>query len=109
MPVSAKASEAVVENADIDRETPQPAIHVEERKLSLHDYLKTLVKTNGSDLHLQAGSVPMIRVDGRARFLDCPPPTDEAMKEYVDTMINAQGEPQEKRHTLEHRGSVDVA
>ena len=62
----------IPENADIDRDTPQPAIHVEERKLSLHDFLKTVVKINGSDLHLQSGSVPMIRVDGRARFLDCP-------------------------------------
>src|SRR5437868_4554353 len=45
----------VVENADIDRDTPQPEIHVEERRLSLHDFLKTAVKINGSDIHLQAG------------------------------------------------------
>jgi len=99
----------IKENADIDRDTPQPQIHVEERRLTLHDFLKTVIKVKGSDLHLQAGSTPMIRVDGRARFLDCPPPDDEAMKEYVDTILNAQGEPQERRHTLDHRGSVDVA
>lgn len=64
----------VVDNADIDRDTPQPEIHVEERKLALHDFLKTCVKINGSDVHLQSGSVPMIRVDGRVRFLDCPRP-----------------------------------
>ena len=81
----------VVENADIDRDTPQPEIHVEERRLSLHDFLKTAVKINGSDIHLQAGSIPMIRVDGRARFLDCPPLTDEAMKEYVDQIIDQAG------------------
>jgi twitching motility protein PilT len=99
----------VVENADIDRDTPQPEIHVEERRLTLHDFLKTIIKVNGSDLHLQAGSVPMIRVDGRARFLDVPAPSDELMKEYVDTIIQAQGEPEERRHQLEHKGSVDVA
>src|SRR5262245_4534561 len=66
--------EEIKDNADIDRDTPQPEIHVEERRLTLHDFLKTVVKINGSDLHLQAGSVPMIRVDGRARFLDCPAP-----------------------------------
>lgn len=99
----------VVENADIDRDTPQPEIHVEERRLTLHDFLKTIIKVNGSDLHLQSGSVPMIRVDGRARFLDVPAPTDELMKEYVDTIIAAQGEPEDRRHQLEHRGSVDVA
>src|SRR5688500_7728507 len=90
----------VVENADIDRDTPQPNIHVEERRLSLHDFLKTAVKINGSDIHLQAGSVPMIRVDGRARFLDCGPLTDEAMTEYVNQIINKQAEPPEKRHLL---------
>ncbi|CAN5514134.1 type IV pilus twitching motility protein PilT [soil metagenome] len=99
----------VKENADIDRDTPQPAIHVEERKLGLVDFLKTLIKANGSDLHLQAASIPMIRVDGRARFMDCPPPDDDALKEYVDTIMNAQDEPSEKRHILEHKGSVDVA
>src|SRR5256714_14803418 len=106
--MSQVASE-IIENADIDRDTPQPEIHVEERRLKLKDYLKTLVKSNGSDLHLQSGSVPMIRVDGRARFLDCPPPADEQMKEYVETIMNSQGEPTEKRHILEHRGAADVA
>jgi twitching motility protein PilT len=100
----------VVENADdIDRDTPQPEIHVEERRLGLHDFLKTAVKINGSDIHLQALSVPMIRVDGRARFLDVPPLSDELMKEYVDQIIAAQAEPVEKRQILEHKGSVDVA
>jgi twitching motility protein PilT len=99
----------VVENADIDRDTEMPEIHVEEKRLSLHDFLKTVIKVNGSDLHLQAGSVPMIRVDGRARYLDIPPISDEAMKEYVDQILNAQAEPQEKRHILEHKGAVDVA
>lgn len=99
----------VVENADIDRDTPQPEIHVEERKLTLHDFLKTCVKINGSDVHLQAGSVPMIRVDGRPRFLDVPALADEAVKEYVDQIIAKQGEPEDRRHTLDHKGAVDVA
>src|SRR4051812_16693754 len=99
----------VVENADIDRDTEVPAIHVEEKRLSLHDFLKTVVKVNGSDLHLQAGSIPMIRVDGRARYLDIPPLSDDTMKQFVDQIMNAQAEPQEKRHTLEHKGAVDVA
>ena len=101
--------EDIKENADIDRDTPQPEIHVEERRLTLHDYLKTIVKVNGSDLHLQEASVPMIRVDGRARFLDCPAPDEQMMKEYVDQILNSQVEPHEKRHILDHKGSVDVA
>jgi len=99
----------VIENAEPERDASQPEIHVEERRLTLHDFLKTAVKINGSDIHLQAGSIPMIRVDGRARFLDVPPLSDELMKEYVDQIINAQAEPSDKRGILEHKGSVDVA
>ncbi len=111
MAVQASSTGKVVDNAepDIDRTTPQPHIHVEERKLSLLDFLKTVIKTGGSDLHLQADSVPMIRVDGRARFLDCPPPNNDVMKEYVETIFNAQADPRDKRQTLEHKGAVDVA
>lgn len=99
----------IVENADIDRDTPQPAIHIEERRLKLLDFCKTAVKVSGSDIHLQGGSVPMIRVDGRARFLDCPALTDEDMKEYVDQIMDSQADPAEKKHILEHKGSVDIA
>jgi twitching motility protein PilT len=96
----------IVENADIvDRDTPVPEIHVEERRLTLHDFLKTAIKINGSDVHLQAGSVPMIRVDGRARFLDCPPPDDSQMQQFVDQMCKDE----EKRKILHDRGSVDLA
>src|SRR5690349_18205770 len=101
----AQTTTEIIENADIDRDTPQPQIHVEERRLKLKDYLKTLVKINGSDLHLQAQSVPMIRVDGRARFLDCLPPDDELMTEYVKELVTDQ----DKWDQLEHKGSVDVA
>ncbi|MDB5329086.1 MAG: twitching motility protein [Phycisphaerales bacterium] len=108
MTIESKIGQAV-ENADIDRDTAQPHIHIEERKLALIDYLRTCIKINGSDVHLQTGSIPMIRVDGRARFLDCAPPPDELMKEYVDNIMAAQADPQEKRDLLEHKGSVDIA
>jgi twitching motility protein PilT len=96
---------SVVENADIDRDTPQPDIHVEERKLSLQDFLKTVIKVNGSDLHLQADSVPMIRVDGRPRFLDCAAPSQEAMTEYANELVVNP----EHRQILQHKGAVDVS
>ncbi len=95
----------LVENADIDRDTPQPEIHVESRKLALHDFLKTVIKSGGSDLHLQADSVPMIRVDGRARFLDCPPPSNDTMIEYVKQLL-----PDEEHHAaLVKRGATDLS
>jgi twitching motility protein PilT len=101
--------EDIKENAEVERDTTPAVIHVESRKLGLHDFLKTLVKAGGSDLHLQASSTPMVRVDGRAKFLDCPAPTDDAMKEYVDQILNNIGESAKKRQILETRGAVDVA
>ncbi|HEY1629334.1 MAG TPA: PilT/PilU family type 4a pilus ATPase [Tepidisphaeraceae bacterium] len=102
--------EDIKENAGVERDNElQPEIHVESRKLALHDFLKTLVKAKGSDLHLQASSTPMVRVDGRAKFLDCQPPTDDAMKEYVEQILSNVGESAKKRETLENRGAVDVA
>ena len=98
-------STQIIENADIDRDTPQPEIHVEERSLKLHDYLKTTVKVNGSDLHLQEGSIPMIRVDGRARFLDTPPATEAQMAEFVKQLVPDP----DKAKILHDKGAIDVA
>ena len=85
--------------------TPPTRIHVEERRLTLHDFLKTALRINGSDVHLQAGSVPSIRVDGRLRFLDCPPLTDEQISEFVKQICQDP----DKWTDLTHRGAVDLA
>ncbi len=87
-------------------EAPPPEIRIESRKLTLRDFLKTLVQLNGSDLHLQVGSTPMVRVDGRARFLDCPPPDEASVKEMVDQLMAGHDD---KRHMLSEKGSADVA
>jgi twitching motility protein PilT len=87
----------------------QPQIHVEERKLTLHDFLRTCIKLNGSDVHLQGGSVPMIRVDGRARFLECPPLSEEMVSEFVTQILAGHSDADKKRDILVHRGAVDVA
>jgi twitching motility protein PilT len=103
------ATNPIGTESEIDSPRSRPEIRVEERRLKLDDFCKTAIKNNGSDIHLQAGSTPMIRVDGKAKFLDVPPLTDDAMKEYVDAVMAKQQEPDEKRHILETRGSVDVA
>lgn len=95
----------ILENADIDRNEPQPEIHVEERKLSLQDFLKTIIKVGGSDLHLQADSIPMIRVDGRARFLNCAAPDNETLASFVEHLVPHE----EQRNILKTRGAVDVS
>ena len=94
-------------NADtVDHDAPAPEIHVEERILKLKDFLRTVVKVGGSDLHLQAGSVPMIRVDGRARLLDCPVATDEQMLEIVKDLAYHK---ENILSALETKGAIDCA
>ena len=88
---------------------PIAASNITVGRPKLDDFLRTAVKINGSDVHLQAGSVPMIRVDGKARYLDMAALPDEAMQEYVDQIIERQQEKEEKKHILEKRGSIDVA
>ncbi|MGD1276173.1 MAG: PilT/PilU family type 4a pilus ATPase [Tepidisphaeraceae bacterium] len=90
-------------------EAPHPQIQVEERKLTMHDFLRTCIRLNGSDVHLQSGSVPMIRVDGRARFLECPPLSDQTVEEFVNQILAGQVNPEQKRQILNQRGAVDVA
>ena len=80
-----------------------------ERRLKLTDFLKMSVKINGSDIHLQAGSIPMIRVDGKAKFLDVPNLSEDTMKEYVDQIMDSQVDPKAKREILHVKGSCDVA
>jgi twitching motility protein PilT len=80
-------------------------VQVSERRLALAEFLKVLIKVNGSDLHLQEGSIPMIRVDGRARFLDCAPPDATAMTDYVKLIVHDP----EKKQILDQRGAVDVS
>jgi twitching motility protein PilT len=90
-------------------ENPVSQIHVEERKLTLHDFLGTCMRINGSDLHLQAESIPMIRVDGQPRFLNCPPINEQTIREFVDQIMSVQRDPEARRKALDTRGAVDLA
>ncbi|MGA2230909.1 MAG: PilT/PilU family type 4a pilus ATPase [Tepidisphaeraceae bacterium] len=84
---------------------PRPVIKVTERHLTLNDFMKTAIKLSASDVHLQAASIPMMRVDGRARFLECPPSSDAQMDEYIHVLTQDE----EQLKTLHDRGSVDLA
>jgi twitching motility protein PilT len=92
----------MTENATV---AEAPAIPLEDRKLTLMDFLRTVIKHGSSDLHIQTASIPMIRVDGRARFLGCPAMTEEQMSDALRILIRDE----EHWKTLEHRGAVDLS
>jgi twitching motility protein PilT len=105
-----KPALSTTSDRDDGGDAPRPVpVKSSERRLKLTDFLKTSVKINGSDVHLQTFSVPMIRVNGEAKYLDAPPLTEEAMGEYVAQIINSQVDPKAKQEILDKKGSVDVA
>ena len=99
------AVESASNGTAVEPELPNPQIHIEERHLSLLDFLRQCVKLGGSDVHLQAGSTPMIRVDGRPRYLAVPETTDQQMTEYTNEVFKDPA----KRAIFEKRGAVDLA
>lgn len=85
---------------------PRPQMKIEERLWKLDDFLRACIKLNGSDVHLQAGSVPMIRINGSPKYLDLPEMSDEQIGECVKSALRGV---QDKIETLEKRGSTDLA
>lgn len=55
---------------------------------SIVELLHTMAGRDASDLHLKAGSPPVIRVDGELYLLDEPALTPEEMKEYAASLMN---------------------
>jgi len=59
--------------------------------LTIQELLKFTVSADASDLHISAGSVPMIRVNGQMKKLNLPRSTEEEVKELIySTMNHAQ-------------------
>ncbi len=90
---------------------PEPVAQANGKKRStadvpnLRQFLKTVVTAGGSDLHLQADSTPVIRVDGKLRFLECGKPDDTLMTEFNRELIGDDDKFQEYLH----KGSVDTS
>jgi twitching motility protein PilT len=105
VPTSVEPEHEIPPQIQVEEALAKPHIRIEERHLVLDDFLRTCIKLNGSDVHLQAASIPMIRVDGRPHFLNVPLLTDAQMKEYVDHLLRDPA----KREMFERDGAVDLA
>ncbi|MFY9615318.1 MAG: type IV pilus twitching motility protein PilT [Candidatus Dormiibacterota bacterium] len=55
--------------------------------MTIQGYMQTLVERGGSDLLLQAGSEPMIRVDGVLVDLDYPPQTPDQVEDALTGLV----------------------
>lgn len=55
--------------------------------MDLNELLRFAVESKASDLHLQAGSVPMLRIEGQSRFIESPPLTDAQTRDFVLSIL----------------------
>jgi twitching motility protein PilT len=65
--------------------------------------LESMVKAGASDLHLKAGSPPVLRVDGSLKVMDLPTMTRDALVAAVDQILT----PRQKK-TLEESRELDI-
>jgi twitching motility protein PilT len=72
--------------------------------LNLNALLKKLTDEGGSDLHLKAGSAPIIRVDTVLRRLDQKPVTPADLAALAKSVV-----PKERQERLNERGDCDFA
>ncbi|MBE7505115.1 MAG: PilT/PilU family type 4a pilus ATPase [Planctomycetia bacterium] len=62
--------------------------------MDLMELMRFAVEQKASDLHLQAGSVPMMRISGQARFLDAASLTGEQVRDFVVSLLPEAIKPQ---------------
>ncbi len=67
-------------------------------------FLRAVVKTGASDIHLKAGQSPRLRIGGRLRKVDREATPNEEFESRVLSMLS-----DEERQTLLREGSVDIA
>ncbi|HJP64773.1 MAG TPA: ATPase, T2SS/T4P/T4SS family, partial [Actinomycetota bacterium] len=72
--------------------------------LNLNALLKTLADEEGSDLHLKAGSPPVIRVDTVLRKLGGKPLTPDQLSSLADKIV-----PPDRKERLNAKGDCDFA
>ncbi len=54
--------------------------------MTIDQLLKFAVDQGASDLHLQTGAAPQVRVLGQMRAIDVPPLTDPQLRQFVQAL-----------------------
>src|SRR5450631_4340773 len=72
--------------------------------LNLHQLLKILVESNGSDLHITTNTPPQIRVDGKMTPLDFPPLNQVDTKQLCYSVLTDT-----QKHKFEEENELDLS
>jgi len=71
---------------------------------NLHELLKILVESNGSDLHITTNSAPQIRVDGKLKALDFPQLNAVDTKQLCYSVLTDT-----QKHKFEEENELDLS
>ena len=72
--------------------------------LNLHQLLKILVESNGSDLHITTNSPPQMRVDGQLMPMDFPPMNQVETKQLCYSVLTDA-----QKHKFEEENELDLS
>jgi twitching motility protein PilT len=72
--------------------------------INLHQLLKILVESNGSDLHVTTNTPPQIRVDGKMTQLDFPPLNQVETKQLCYSVLTDA-----QKHKFEEENELDLS
>ena len=72
--------------------------------LNLHQLLKILVESNGSDLHITTNSPPQMRVDGNLLAMDFPPMNQVETKQLCYSVLTDA-----QKHKFEEENELDLS
>lgn len=72
--------------------------------LNLHQLLKILVESNGSDLHITTNSSPMMRVDGHLIAMEFPPMNQVETKQLCYSVLTDA-----QKHKFEEENELDLS
>jgi twitching motility protein PilT len=72
--------------------------------MNIRTVLEKMIGARASDLHLKAGTPPVVRVDGVLYTLDEPPPDAQALRDVCDQLLN-----EEQRLFFSTHNEIDFA
>ena len=72
------------------------------QSLKIEPFIESVIANNASDLHLNSGDKPSIRIDGALKKLDYPTLNGKDVSELVEPLLN-----QRQLKKLEEKGEVD--
>jgi twitching motility protein PilT len=94
------------EPASAAGDEPQDRLVHQQAELEIDKLFRALVKCEGSDLHLKAGSPPVVRVAGVLRPLSRGPIGDEEMTRLIGPMLERD---ERRKRIFAEEGGVDFA